>query len=50
MKTWADIAKKNTNQRSGKQLTENSVKQAVRIVHEEERRSKNLMIYGYPET
>ena len=48
MKTWADIAKKNTNQRSGKQLTENSVKQAVRIVNEEERKSKNLMIYGYP--
>ena len=50
MKTWADIAKKNVNQRSGRQLTENSVKQAVRIVNEEERRSRNLMIYGYPET
>jgi hypothetical protein len=32
------------------QLTENSVKQAVTIVNEEERRSKNVMIYGYPET
>jgi muramidase (phage lysozyme) len=35
MKTWADIAKKNTNQCSRKQQTESSVKQAVRIVNEE---------------
>ena len=47
MKSWADIAKKNTNQR--KQITENTVKQAVRTVNEEERRSKNLMIYGCTE-
>ena len=50
MKTWAEIVKKNTSHRNGTQLTEKSVKQAVRIVNEEERRSKNLMIYGYPET
>ena len=49
MKSWVDVVKKNTNQRNGKQLTENSVKQAVRIVNEEERRSKNLMIYGCDE-
>ena len=47
MKSWADIVKKDTNQR--KQLTEHSVKQAVRTVNEEERRSKNLMIYGCAE-
>ena len=49
MKSWADIVKKNTSQRNGKQLIENSVKQAVRTVNEEERRSKNLMIYGCTE-
>lgn len=49
MKSWVDVVKKNTNQRNGKQLTENSVKHAVRIVNEEERRSKNLMIYGCDE-
>ena len=46
MKSWADVVKKNTSQRNGKPLTENTVKQAVRIVNEEERRSKNLIIYG----
>ena len=50
IKSWADVVKKNTNQRNGKQLTENSVKQAVRIVNEEKRRSKNLMIYGCEES
>ena len=51
MKSWADVVKKNSNvnQRNVKQLTENSVKQAVRAVNEEERRSKNLMIYGWQE-
>ncbi|KAL5249864.1 hypothetical protein ACHWQZ_G015808 [Mnemiopsis leidyi] len=51
MKSWADVDKKNSNvnQRNVKQLTENSVKQAVRAVNEEERRSKNLMIYGWQE-
>ena len=48
-KSWADVVKKNNNQRNIKQLTENSVKQAVRAVNEEERRSKNLMIYGCQE-
>ncbi|KAL5264420.1 hypothetical protein ACHWQZ_G005491 [Mnemiopsis leidyi] len=51
MKSWADVVKKNVNlnQRNAKPLTENSVKQAVRAVHEEKKRSKNLMIYGYQE-
>ena len=49
IKSWADVVKKNNNQRNVKQLTENSVKQAVRAVNEEKRRSKNLMIYGCPE-
>ena len=50
MKSWADVVQKNTAQRSGKLLTENSVKQAVRTVNEEKKRSKNLMIYGHPES
>ena len=50
MKSWADVVQKNTAQRSGKHLTENSVKQALRTVDEEKRRSKNFMIYGYPES
>ena len=51
MKSWADVVKKNTiqAQRNGKPLTENSIKQAVRTVNEEKRRSKNLMIYGLKE-
>ncbi|KAL5253811.1 hypothetical protein ACHWQZ_G013549 [Mnemiopsis leidyi] len=51
MKSWADVVKKNSNvnQRNVKQLTENTVKQAVRAVNEEKRRSKNLMIYGWQE-
>ena len=49
IKSWADVVKKNNNQRNVKQLTETSVKQAVRAVNEEERRSKNLMIYGCQE-
>ena len=49
MKSWADVVKKNNNQRQGKQLNENSVKQAVRTVNEEKRRSKNFMIYGCKE-
>ena len=51
MKSWTDIVKKNTAQRpSGKPLTENSIKQAVRTVNEETKRSKNLMIYGCHES
>ena len=51
MKSWTDVVKKNTAQRpSGKPLTENSIKQAVRTVNEEEKRSKNLMIYGCHES
>ena len=51
MKSWADVVKKNTSQahRIGKPLTEKSIKQAVRTVNEEKRRSKNLMIYGFKE-
>ncbi|KAL5256543.1 hypothetical protein ACHWQZ_G011706 [Mnemiopsis leidyi] len=51
MKSWADVVKKNVNlnQRNAKPLTENSVKQAVRAVNEEKKRSKNLMIYGWQE-
>ena len=48
MKSWADIVKK-TNNTQRKNLTENSVKQAARLVNEEERQSKNLMIYDCPE-
>ena len=46
IKSWVDVVKKNNNQRNTKQLTENSVKQAVRAVNEEKRRSENRMIYG----
>ena len=50
-KSWTDVVKKNTAQRpSGKPLTENSIKQAVRTVNEETKRSKNLMIYGCHES
>ena len=49
IKSWADVVKKNNNQRNVKQLTENPVKQAVRAVNEENRRFKNLMICGCPE-
>ena len=36
MKSWTDIVKKNTAQRpSGKPLTQNSIKRAVRTVNEE---------------
>ena len=49
MKSWADVVKKTNNQRNVKQLTENSVKQAVRAVNEEKQRSRNLMIYGCQE-
>ena len=40
-KSWADVVKKNNNQCNIKQLTENSVNQAVRAVNEEK---KNLKI------
>ena len=51
MKSWTDVVKKNTAQRpSGKPLTENSIKQAVRTVNEEKKRSTNLMIYGCQES
>ena len=49
MKSWADVVKKTNNQRNAMQLTENSVKQAVRAVNEEKQRSRNLMIYGCQE-
>ena len=49
MKSWADVVKKANVQRNAKQLTENSVKQAVRAVDEEKQRSRNLMIYGCQE-
>ena len=49
MKSWADVVKKTNVQRNAKQLTENSVKQAVRAVDEEKQRSRNLMIYGCQE-
>ena len=49
MKSWTDVVKKNSNQRQGKQITENTIKHAVRSVNEEERKSKNVMIYGCEE-
>ena len=42
MKSWTDVVKKNTAQRpSGKPLTENTIKQAVRTVNEETKRSES---------
>ena len=50
MKSWTDVVKKNSNQRQGKQISsENTIKHAVRSVNEEERKSKNVMIYGCEE-
>ena len=47
-KSWADVAKKNCNQRN--QLSEKSVEKVLKSVNDEERRSRNLMIYGFEET
>ena len=48
MKSWADVVKQNDNQ--SKQITLNVVKQAVRTVNDEEKRSRNVMIYGLEES
>ena len=48
MKSWADVARKNITPR--KVLTTKTVKDAVRAVNEEEERSRNLTIYGSPES
>ena len=47
MKSWADVVKKNSKQST--QITPNTVKQAVRTVNDEEKRSRNVMIYGLEE-
>ena len=47
LKSWADVVKKGNS--SNKQLTAQSVKEAVRSVNDEEKRSKCFMIYGYEE-
>ena len=51
MRSWSDIVKKNNSQMRNDQLsiTKKSVQQVIRNVNEEERRSKNLMIYGLEE-
>ena len=51
MRSWSDIVKKNNSQMQNDQLsiTKKSVQQVIRNVNEEERRSKNLMIYGLEE-
>ena len=47
MKSWADVVKQNTG--PSNQITSNTVKQAVRTVNDEERCSKNVLIYGLEE-
>lgn len=42
LETWTDYRRS--------QLAEKSIKSAVKLVKDEEKRSKNLMIYNYPET
>jgi hypothetical protein len=46
-RSWADIAKNNTNQ--SKVVTAKVLKEAVKAVNEEEGRSKNLIVYGVKE-
>ena len=51
LKSWSDVVKKNTSQLQNDVMTstKKSVKQVIKKVNEEERRSCNLMIYGLPE-
>ena len=51
LKSWSEVVKKNTTQvqNSFVTSTKESVKQVLKKVSEEERRSANLMIYGLPE-
>ena len=45
MKSWTDSVKKD-NQAKRKNLTENTINLAVRLVNEDKRRFKNRLIYG----
>lgn len=47
IKSWADVVKQNDNE--SKQITSKTVKKAVRTVNDEEKRSRNVMIYGLEE-
>ena len=46
LKTWADVAKKGI---TSKPITKHTVKEAVRSVNDEEKRSKCFLIYGVEE-
>ena len=51
LKSWSEVVKKNNTQVQNSLVTstKESVKQVMKKVSEEERRSANLMIYGLPE-
>ena len=51
LKTWSDVVKKNIKQSETQQcqVTKKSVKEAIATVNEEEKRAKNLMVYGLEE-
>ena len=47
IKSWANVVKQNDNE--PKHTTSKTVKQAVRTVNDEEKRSRNVMTYGWEE-
>ena len=51
MKTWSDVVKKNINQNQTQQVnvTKKTMKQVLKSANEEERRSRNVMVYGVAE-
>ena len=49
LKSWADVVKKGNDSNKLKQLTTQSVKEAVKSVNDEEKRSKCFLIYGCEE-
>ena len=49
LKSWADVVKKGYDSNKLKQLTTQSVKEAVKSVNDEEKRSKCFLIYGCEE-
>lgn len=48
--SWADVVKQNSPQNNQLTVTGNTVKEAMRLVNEEEERSRNLIIYSVKET
>ena len=50
MISWADVVKQNSPKNNQLTVTGNTVKEAVRLVNEEEERSRNLIIYSVKET